>query len=162
VYVFRITRQNGAYRDVSVDDEDTHHVIAGPKWYLLNSGGGRLYVARTVHEAGKKRTVLLHRLITEAAADLDVDHKDGDTANNTRDNLRVTSTARNCQNQRKKKNNTSGFKGVYWDARRSHWVASICRDYKSTYLGSFSTREAAYQAYLTASAIVHGEFSNPG
>ncbi len=49
-----------------------------------------------------------------------------------------------------KKNNQSGFKGVFWNARRSRWQVRIMVDYKSKHLGFFKDIKEAALAYRTA------------
>jgi len=76
--------------------------------------------------------------------------------------LRLATPAENMRNSKTPKNNTSGFKGVSWNARRKKWRAGIKADSKSINLGDFSTPEAAHAAYCEAADRLHGEFSNHG
>jgi len=48
--------------------------------------------------------------------------------------------------------NTSGIKGVSWKKSKAKWVAMITRDSVQYYLGEFSTKEAAAEAYQAAAA----------
>jgi len=54
--------------------------------------------------------------------------------------------------------NTSGYRGVYWDKRRSHWVTQIRVNDKHIYLGSSDSAIGAaklYDAYVSLHALEH-------
>ena len=82
--------------------------------------------------------------------DNQIDHLDGVTRNNRINNLNDKTQNENLKNQKFRKNNTSGFKGVCWDKRKNKWRAQIRADGKSKYLGLFSTSEQARAAYIEA------------
>jgi len=92
----------------------------------------------------------------------DLDHVNGNRADNRLTNLREASRSENCWNSRKSKNNTSGFKGVFWSVARGKWYAQILVDYRTHNLGYFPTAEAAATAYAEAAARLHGKFANLG
>jgi hypothetical protein len=83
-----------------------------------------------------------------------VDHVNGDTLDNRRENLRVATHAENSQNKRKI---SKGFKGVY--ERRGHWIASIAACGTRVRLGSFATPEEAAMAYDDGARKWHGPFA---
>lgn len=89
----------------------------------------------------------------------DVDHKNGDRYDNRIDNLRLATRTLNNANSKKPKNNTSGFKGVYWHAQRGKWCAGIRSNGKTRYLGLFPTPEMAHDAYVAAAGRLFGEFA---
>lgn len=118
-----------------------------------------VYAVRTERIGhGKRRTVLLHRVIMGDPAGLQVDHRDGDGLNDRRFNLRNATRSQNLQNQRTGDNNTSGFKGVSWCKRDGKWRAHIRLDGKHHSLGYHDTPEAAHAAYCEASAFLHPDF----
>lgn len=51
------------------------------------------------------------------------------------------------------KSNKSGYNGVYYDKRRSRWVAQITFQGKTKYLGSFEELESAVEARLKGEEI---------
>lgn len=88
------------------------------------------------------------------------DHRDGNTLDNRRGNLRPATCAQNCRNRRKASNNTSGYKGVCFRKDRGTWLASIrTGGPKLTKLGTFKTAELAARAYDAAAAQHFGEFA---
>lgn len=90
----------------------------------------------------------------------EVDHIDTDPSNNRWANLRLATSSQQKINARRRKDNTSGFRGIWWEKRRSHWVAEIRSDGQRFHLGSFATAEAANVAYLRAAKLLHGPFAH--
>ncbi len=88
-----------------------------------------------------------------------VDHIDGDPANNRIDNLREATVAQNLANARRPAHNTSGYKGVSWNAKNKCWVAAIMVAQKRIHLGCAKTPEAAHQMYMDAARKHFGEFA---
>lgn len=85
-----------------------------------------------------------------------IDHINGIKADNRIGNLRCVSAAINNQNKRKAtRGNTAGLLGVSWMARAKKWRAQIQVNKKVTYLGLFTSRDAAYNAYLNAKKQLH-------
>jgi hypothetical protein len=87
-----------------------------------------------------------------------VDHIDGDGLNNTKENLRPATYQQNAWNRGLGKNNTSGYKGVVWEADRQKWKARIKVNNKYQHLGRYKKKSDAAKAYAEASERLHGEF----
>ncbi len=117
-----------------------------------------VYAKRNDCSVKPSRSIYLHRAILSAPAEMEVDHRDGDGLNNCRSNLRMATRTQNSCNVKRRASNSSGYKGACWDKRRSAWVAHIRVNGVQTHLGRFDTAEAAHQAYVDASARMHGEF----
>lgn len=89
-----------------------------------------------------------------------IDHADGRKINNRIANLREATNQQNLRNMaRLRSDNTSGFKGVYWDKRRETWIAATSVNGKFKWLGSHPTREAAHEAYMVFAKAQYGEFA---
>jgi len=88
-----------------------------------------------------------------------IDHRNGIKNDNRWSNLREAVQQQNSANQKLRGSNTSGFKGAYFNKKNKKWIANIHLDYKTKYLGSFSSREEAHAAYLAAAIESHGEFA---
>jgi hypothetical protein len=85
-----------------------------------------------------------------------IDHINGDRSDNRICNLRDVSNAENLQNNwRPQKNNTTGFRGVWKDARRNKFHAEICVNKIRHRLGPYATAEEAHAAYLVAKDRLH-------
>jgi hypothetical protein len=103
----------------------------------------------------------MHRQIANPPDGKEVDHINGVTLDNRRENLRVCSHSQNMHNRRlRQKNNKSGYKGVHWLARTKRWVAEIRVNGKSRHLGYFTEKTDAARAYDTAAAECFGEFAH--
>ena len=89
-----------------------------------------------------------------------IDHKDGNPGNNCWSNLRLSTCSQNLANCRIYANNTSGYKGVYWEKSCNKWVAKIQVKTKRIYLGCFSTKEEAAKEYNKAALKYFGEYAN--
>jgi len=90
----------------------------------------------------------------------EVDHIDGNGLNNKKSNLRLCTNNQNLYNRAKCKNNTSGFKGVKWKKDSKKWVAAINVNNKRIYLGQYTSKIKAHEAYVAACKKYHGEFAN--
>ena len=89
-----------------------------------------------------------------------LDHIDGDRANNQWANLREASQQENSRNYPRQKQNSSGYKGVYFNKRDKAWLSYIrAGDGKKKFLGYFKDAEAAHKAYCEAADKYHGEFA---
>ncbi len=88
-----------------------------------------------------------------------IDHVDGNPSNNLINNLREASHAQNMRNSQRPKNNTSGFKGVYFDKRNSNWIAQCVVDGNKFHLGSFKDIHDAAIAVTSFREEHHKEFA---
>lgn len=85
-----------------------------------------------------------------------LDHINGKRDDNRACNLRLATAAENNQNQHGlPKHNTSGFRGVRWDAARRKWLATISINGKTKNLGRFADQYAAGAAYQCAQRLHH-------
>ena len=137
-------------------------------WYVRPAAGkNKSYVVRVdVVGRRKYRTIYLHRSIASAQDGDIVDHINGDTMDNRRENLRIVSATQNATNQKKKRTNSLGgecssaFKGVFLDkkVKKNPWRAAIRGpNGERIHLGMHPTQEAAALAYDRASLELHGE-----
>lgn len=108
----------------------------------------------------KGKAIYMHRQIMRPEAGLIVDHKDRNSLNNSRTNLRVGTMSQNSCNRGKKQGCTSKYRGVYFFKREGKWMAVIKFEGKSTFLGSFDNEIDAAKAYDTAARKYHGEFAS--
>jgi hypothetical protein len=83
----------------------------------------------------------------------DIDHIDGERANNQLANLRDVPRRVNLENQRTAKRGRSGLLGV--TARDGRFVAQIRVRGVHRYLGRYDTAEEAHAAYLRAKRLFH-------
>jgi hypothetical protein len=111
----------------------------------------RVSTARTVGSIADCSTTYLLALssIMQTATKLDC----------RRSNLRFATRAQNGQNARLSKRNTTGLKGVCWNASRQLFAAEIRCSGQRHHLGRFATADQAKDARDRAAVALHGEFA---
>lgn len=148
-----------------VDDADFDRV-ATFRWYAFRRG--RLWhAARSVKRKGKRSTIHMHRWLLDAPNGVEVDHRDGNGLNNTRENLRLCTHGQNAINHRRSfSSKSSRFHGVCWHARSQRWRVVICAGEKTSsgrarqiYVGVYRYEIDAARAYDRAAIRHHGEFA---
>lgn len=137
----------------SVDDCD-YEELSKYKWRW-----SRGYAKRNEKSPNDRKMIAMHRVICGTPDGMETDHIDGNKLNNTRSNLRICSHMENMRNRGRQKNNTTGFKGVYFQKSKNRFVAQINIGGKPKYLGSFQSAEEAAKAYAIAVSTHHGEFA---
>lgn len=109
---------------------------------------------------------MLHRIIMERILNRElgsrefVDHINGDRSDNRRENLRLSNNSLNQANRDKPINNTSGYKGVFYDKHRDGRIkirAGISTYKKFISLGTFKTEQEAALAYNKKAKELFGE-----
>lgn len=146
--------------------------LAAFKWCAAFSKSCALHgmysARRSIRDNGKKKTVLLHRVILERVLGRQleghelVDHCDNNPLNNQRGNLRLANANQNSWNKKKTVLNKSGYKGVHWVTREQRWHAEIFFFGKGKSLGYYDDPLEAHKAYCEAAKKYHGEFANFG
>ncbi len=126
------------------------------KWFAKACPNGKYYAAR-MEGWPHRKMILMHRVITRAADDMQVDHRDNDGLNNQDENLRNCTHSQNMRNRTKLVNNTSGYKGVI--RYKSGWKWQLKKNGKRIYSNMFLTVEEAARGYDQAALEHHGSFA---
>ncbi len=139
------------------------------KWYAETKQGvwKTQYARRSISNGDNvKRKEFMHRAVMRRVMGRDllssefIDHINGDGLDNRRENLRLASHTENNQNRRINRNNTSGYKGVYWNKNEGKWRARIMAHGKRHVLGQFVSIIDAAKAYNDAALKYYGEFAD--
>lgn len=107
---------------------------------------------------------MAHRLIWmfhygDISDGLEIDHIDRNSKNNRIENLRLSTSSQNKCNRSKRKDCSSGYKGVETSKTTKKYRARIRYNNKKIHLGYFDTAELARDAYVAAATKLHGDFA---
>ncbi len=148
--VIRLT--NGGFTLVDVEDYERFNRF---NWQRHPKG----YVIRCVKRNKRPYTIRLHREILNAPKGVEVDHRNRNPQDNTRDNLRLATHGQNGANAKSQsRKQPTTFKGVVFRKRVGNWMARIGKRPRQ-YLGVFRTAIEAAAAYNAAAITRYGEFA---
>jgi hypothetical protein len=143
-------------------DDDDYVYISKYKWTYSNQG----YAYRQKMINGKYKLFLMHRVILENSGknidNLITDHKNCNKLDNRKNNLRACTKSQNGANRGKQKDNTSGYKGVWFcktDKRKKRWVAEIRNNCIRKVIGYILTPKEAAEAYNNEAKKIQGAFA---
>ncbi|MGA2172192.1 MAG: AP2 domain-containing protein [Sedimentisphaerales bacterium] len=164
--VYRKWKFGYAYRKIYLDeglwailDPQDYYRFGCFKWCVAGENG-KHYAVRGQRISPKDiKLVRLHRLIMDAPKGLLVDHRNGDSLDNRRANLRLATRLQNQWNRRKSKNTTSRFMGVSFYKRHGKWAAYINIAKKRIHLGHFDSEIEAARIHDAAAKKYRGEFA---
>ena len=104
------------------------------------------------------KNIRMHRLIMGNPT-CKVDHINLCRHDNRRINLRLATQKENNRNSRLRRNNTSGYTGVYFNNSINKWMAFITVNYKKITLGIFNNKTDAICARIKAEEKYYGLFA---
>ncbi len=143
----------------TIVDAADYEYLSQWKWMAHWSPCTQTFYAARNSIGGTRFTIKMHRVIMHATKGAIVDHRDHNTLDNRRQNLRLTTATGNCCNAKRRSDSTSGLKGASWNMASKKWLAQIQINKKKIHLGYFPTAEAAHEAYKEAAVELHGEFA---
>lgn len=152
--LIKLGGKNGRGKFAIVDDED-YEWLNQWGWHCNSED----YVIRCVTVSKyKQKTIRMHRLILNTPNDMRSDHKDLNTLNNQRHNLRICTSSQNRMNTKKVQNKSSKYKGVSWYKGTKTWFSRISLNKKLIYLGQFKDEIAAAKTYDKKATELFGKF----
>lgn len=137
-----------------IDVEDVERVCAR-KWSAVEPEPGRVY-AHCLGDEGKH--VYLHRFLTDAPKGVLVDHKNGDTLDYRKANLREATHSQNSSNNPRRKRGVTGFRGVV-QRGPNRFQAKLKHERRTISAGYYIDAISAARAYDIAARKLHGEFA---
>lgn len=152
----RINISTESHQNTCTDvDWDDMKAVGLHKWFPVKHHTGKLYVNGKV--GGK--SMKLHNYLMKPPAGMIVDHVNGDTLDNRRDNLRICTREQNARNRATNKTNKCGYKGVDWCEHIKKWRSRISVNKKTIHIGVYEEIEDAVMAYNEAAVRLHGEYA---
>lgn len=145
-------------REVLRYDAGSGHFYRGSRAKPVGYLNAKGYISIRVD----KRQYLAHRLAwlyVHGVMPKSLDHINRARADNRIENLRLATHGENQRNRWIGRLNTSGLKGVYWHSTQGNWQSQIHFNGRSYHLGTFQTKDAAFEAYKAAAQRLHGEFA---
>jgi hypothetical protein len=103
--------------------------------------------------------ITLHSLIMGEVRGLWIDHISRNKLDNRRRNLRYVTPQQNSYNCGISKNNSTGYKGVYFDKARGKYQAEITCSRQKYHLGRFNSAVEAAKAYNQKAIELFGEYA---
>jgi hypothetical protein len=144
-----------------VDDED--FIILGTlHWNARWNKTSKSFYAYRYLGGGRsnKKNISLHREILGLTdPGIKCDHRNHDTLDCQRHNLRISTISQNGANRKGlDARNTSGIRGVCWNKSKKKWEAGIKVKQKRIFLGRFADKSDASAAYASANRQYFGDF----
>lgn len=127
------------------------------KWYAQYSHHTQSFYAMRCRYPGKVRIHMSRLILGLTDSKVGADHRNGNTLDNQRQNLRVATRRQNAANSRTRKDCLLGIKGVSKVGNR--YKVQMTLDGQKLYLGSFATPEEAAEAYRLKALDAHGEYA---
>ena len=144
---------------VAVVDDDTFERVSGLRFHASNRYGSFYATTRIWESDGTSfQQDLQHFVLPEKPGKV-IDFINGNSLDCRHENLRYATAQERARGQKKRKNTTSKFKGVFWNSQRKKWQARITVNYKGIHLGSFDDEERAGLAYDAAARRIFGEYA---
>jgi hypothetical protein len=157
----KLYNRKGEYTGTTLVSAQDYSHLSQFNWNINNKGYAN------AHIDGK--TWLLHRYICEKRKRCDIkgkiiDHINNKPLDNTRSNLRCTTTYGNNINRSKNDNKTSKYVGVHFNQEKQKWKSEIAIKGVKSFVGYFKTqKEAAIARDIIASRGfgVYGKLNFP-
>lgn len=148
---------------VAIVDDDDYEWAIKRKWQAAVKDTGHVY-ARGWIGGGKKSNTGMHRIIMNAKKGQIIDHRNGNTLDNRKENLRFCTKSENSSYRVKRAKKTSKYLGVCYSKARADrhylpWLAQIQKNNRITIRFFKSEIEAAKEYDLMATKL-HGEFAS--
>lgn len=149
-----LRRMDGSFIKTIIDASDLPRAMEfSGTWYAkFNNYTKTFYVWGNLGKGKERSTIHLHRWVMDCPRELEVDHRNHDTLNNTRVNLRNVTRLINRQNLRTRIDNSSGFRNVSWSKANNKWEVHMMVSGESIHIGLFKELNQAVEASLHARA----------
>lgn len=157
VAIFNVYNQKNIKVGEFIIDKEDLPIVKYKKWRFSHN-----HIVTGLPSKGEQRE-LSHIILgvnPNGINDFVVDHINGNSKDNRKCNLRITTQGNNVINKSYMSNNTFGFIGVSYRKCRDCYDPEIRLNNKRCHLGYCKTKEEAVYARYVAEQILFGEFAN--
>jgi hypothetical protein len=167
----KIGLRSKKYNEYYIEDDCVHVKMSNCDDYMLCDiedwnklkcycWSSNQYNYATAYHDGVNILIFHREIFNLENQDIQVDHISGKRLDNRKCNLRLCSNQENSFNKFKNSNNTSGYKGVYFDKERNKWRSVIQINGKSVKSPKrYNTPEEAFEWYRIKSDEYFKTFS---
>lgn len=143
---------------ILIDDEDLPLVRSIDKWNIIRQTRDG-YTNTYFRNRKDGKYIYLHRLILGVDSSLYVDHINGNTLDNRKNNLRPVTRAQNQMNKRTSITHPTGHRGVVKSHTSEKYNIRVSADGVLWAAYGFDTIDAAIAARDRLARHIHGEYS---
>ena len=154
-----LRRRDGTIAAHTLVDTGLMPVISQFAWSYAEDIHGYAWAQTNIRVNGRRTTLKLHHLIMGVPLEgYCTDHRNGNSLDNRRKNLRVCTLAQNRQNQTKVRGRIK-YRGVMMNGKR--YRAALTYGGERYNLGTYDTPKEAALAYDMKARELRGEFASP-
>ena len=140
-------------------DVETIPAIQNKRWYVVKDPkSGRMYPAAHDEVDGEYQFISMRTLVLGAKPRTSY-ALNGNNLDCRAANLRDVSKAQSSWRNRRRKDNKTGYTGVFWSKEKQRFIAQIRTNGVDERLGSFTSAEEAGAAVEQAESRLRGEFA---
>jgi len=148
---------------VALIDDDDFESVSKHKWYAKkNNVKCKIvyYACTNITLNGKRNTIRMHQFILGKAPNgKEIDHANGITLDNQRDNIRFCTRQQNRYNSMGSPYSVTKCKGVTYNEKSKMYRVRVNRDGKRVHVGCFAILEEAVAMYDIYALRYQGEFA---
>jgi hypothetical protein len=132
------------------------------KQHMMNKPAGSIHKTGYRHITWRGKVQKAHRLIFMLHYNYlppEIDHINGDRADNRIENLRPATRSENQCNRNALASNTSGYPGVSWHKASKAWLVRVMKNGKTVVQKYFKDLELAGLVATEARSLYHGAYA---
>ena len=132
-------------------------------WHLgksyLKRTGNYYFMTRPTVDGVRGNLMLHHYIFGDPPEGMALDHINRDTLDNRKENFRFVTPQQNKYNQKRRKDNTTGYKGVSVQTHCPKYIVRIVYEGKRHHLGTFTDPVEAAKVYDRKAIEVFGDYA---
>ncbi len=133
----------------TIVDDDVFELLNDMKWHVMHVSDNKMfYAARSISlfNGARRKSLMHHYIIGKPLKGFMIDHRNGDSLDNRRENLRIVTNRVNQQNRKAHRNGR--LVGASYHRASGKWRSYIRMDGVVKSLGYFDTERQAHNKYM--------------